>query len=145
MGIGLYTAYNMARLHHGSLEYRRVSDEGGSLFTFTLPDALNSQVIAIIEDDADMMAQIKEAIGTYFKTLCYYNGKDGYEGVMSGKPDLVVCDAMLPDMDGYEIIRRIKSDTSMACTPVIMLTALDDDKHQSRDNGPLALQQDVQG
>ncbi len=166
MGIGLYTAYNMARLHHGSLEYQQADGNGGSRFTFTMPgegyvyaeneimrstaltaaendttkieeiiqgvmpDALNSQVIAIIEDDADMMAQIREAIGTYFKTLCYYNGKDGYEGVMSEKPDLVVCDAMLPDMDGYEIIRRIKSDASMIYTPVIMLTALDDEEHQ---------------
>lgn len=166
MGIGLYTAYNMAAVHHGILAYETGQDSRGSLFTFTMPDAsheyedseilksvavetsdgdvsrlediihsiapesLNNQVIAIIEDDADMMKQLSEAIGVYFRTLRYYNGKEGYEGVMKEKPDLVVCDVMLPDMDGYEIIRRVKSDIAMAYTPVIMLTALDDEEHQ---------------
>lgn len=94
------------------------------------PEALNTQTVAIIEDDPDMQLQIKEAVGYYFKTVCFTNGSQGYDGVMEAKPDLIICDVMLPDMDGYEIISKLKSDPSMAFTPVIMLTALDDEEHQ---------------
>lgn len=95
-------------------------------------EALNRQRVAIIEDDPDMMQQINATIGTYFQTICFASGREGYDGVMREKPDLVVCDVMLPDMDGYEIIRRLKSDASLRTMPVIMLTALDDDAHQIR-------------
>lgn len=164
MGIGLYTAYNMAKLHHGTLEY--LHTEVGATFMLTLPDndegyaaddfaqpaaidnearsnekadeiinelqseALNDEIVAIIEDDADMMAQLASELGTYFKLVKYNNGAEGYNGVMETKPAMVVCDVMLPDMDGYEIVGKLKKDPAFENTPVIMLTALDDVNHQ---------------
>ena len=92
--------------------------------------SLNQQKVAIIEDDTDMMEQMKSMIGYYFKTVGFTNGREGYEGVLREKPSLVLCDLMLPDMDGYEIVRRIKAEPAMKYTPVIMLTALDDEQHQ---------------
>ena len=164
MGIGLYTAYNMAKLHHGTLEY--LHTEVGATFMLTLPDndegyaaddfaqpaaidnearsnekadeiinelqseALNDEIVAIIEDDADMMAQLASELGTYFKLVKYNNGAEGFKGVMETKPAMVVCDVMLPDMDGYEIVGKLKKDPAFENTPVIMLTALDDVNHQ---------------
>lgn len=167
MGIGLYTAHELALTHHGSLTYERLSESGGSRFTFSIPDnddaysdeecqtgvmenamdigerhepkvlphltdevALNSQTVAIIEDDPDMMEQMKAIVGYYFRTVGFVNGKEGYEGVMKLHPDLILCDVMLPDMEGFEIVSRVKANESMADTPVIMLTALDDEQHQ---------------
>lgn len=165
MGIGLYTAFQMAQRHHGSLAYERVGAEGGSRFTLTLPTseddyqaddfsmepsvpveaaneqqqelirepkpaAINPHLVAIIEDDADMMEQIKAEVGAYFETCEFYNGRLGYEGVLERQPDLVLCDVMLPDMDGYEIVSRLKENADTRLTPVIMLTALNDDTHQ---------------
>lgn len=166
MGIGLYNAYQLAKLHHGDLSYKRMSDQGGACFTLILPtdstvytteeynmltaintdsqqklsdniivgmlnaDAYNKQIVAIIEDDPDMMRQIQDTVGTYFKTIAFMNGKEGYEGVLREKPNMVICDAMLPDMNGYDIIKRIKEDKTMKHIPVIMLTALDDEEHQ---------------
>ena len=164
MGIGLYTAYNMAKLHHGTLEYLHTEVE--ATFMLTLPDndegyaaddfaqpaaidnearsnekadeiinelqseALNDETVAIIEDDADMMAQLASELGTYFKLVKYNNGAEGFKGVMETKPAMVVCDVMLPDMDGYEIVGKLKKDPAFENTPVIMLTALDDVNHQ---------------
>lgn len=165
MGIGLYTAFQMARRHYGNLAYERVSDEGGSRFVLTLPasddvyqaedfnsepsptavalpkeqqqlvlemkpSALNPHLVAIIEDDADMMEQIKAEVSVYFETCEFYNGHLGYKGVLERKPELVICDVMLPDMDGYEIVSRLKENAETRHTPVIMLTALNDDVHQ---------------
>lgn len=176
MGIGLYSAREMARLHHGDISYAP-AEGGGSCFTLTLPDddslytpeemadgsvgalrpddergdasgthggreaevviremmpqALNEGVrVAIIEDDPDMMEQIKSALGVYFKVEGYMNGRQGCEAVHSDRPQLLVCDVMLPDMDGYEIVRRLKTDDRMRSMPVIMLTALGDEQHQ---------------
>lgn len=166
MGIGLYTAYTMAKTHHGSLTYSERKDERGSLFTLILPatdiytdeerrsapetvvsddsatdastmllqevmpEALNDLTIAIIEDDPDMMEQIKHEVGIYFHTDTYMNGQTGYEGVKANPPALLICDVMLPDMNGYEIVSMLKQNAQTANIPIIMLTALADESHQ---------------
>jgi len=94
------------------------------------PEALNNQKIVIIEDDPDMMEQIKGEIGIYFNTVGFCNGKAGYEGAIKEEPDLILCDIMLPDMNGYEIVKKLKEHNEFKHTPVIMLTALDDENHQ---------------
>lgn len=168
MGIGLYTAQLMAQAHHGQLCYERMSAEGGTRFTLSLPanedaytaeeldsspaskqpeqadgeveaiirqmtpEALNDLSIAIIEDDADMMEQIRGEMGRYFHTDCYTNGRKGLEGVTASVPALLICDVMLPDMDGYDIVRRLRSQPATCHLPVIMLTALNDEHHQVR-------------
>ena len=94
------------------------------------PEALNKQTIVIIEDDLDMKQQIEHEIGTYFRTRTYINGQAGYEGVKEDQPDLVICDVMLPDMNGFDIVSRLKQDAATAHIPIIMLTSLADEKHQ---------------
>ena len=95
-----------------------------------LAEPLNNETIAIIEDDCDMLEQLTNELGVYFKTVTYANGASGYQGVISSKPSLVICDVMLPDMDGYTIVSNIRKDKSLDNMPVIMLTALDDVAHQ---------------
>lgn len=165
MGIGLYTAQQMATLHQGSLTYRRSTNLGGSLFTFTLPidkdiydaadfvtvkaidensmekddidtivkemtpQAINDITIMVIEDDPDMMQQIKSELSVYFRVESFMNGKTGYENIKVVKPALLICDIMLPGMSGYEIVSNMKADPETQDIPVIMLTAFDDANH----------------
>ena len=167
MGIGLYSAYQAAVLHKGSIAYERVAAEGGSLFTVTLPaeedayapddyasssavnttpgdtlpiqtikelqaEAYNDYTVAIIEDDPDMQEQISESIGQFFKTDCYAGGEAALRGMDDKRPDIVVCDIMLPDITGYEVVRKLRASDSLRNIPVIMLTALDGDDHLLR-------------
>ena len=167
MGIGLYTAYQAAKLHKGSLAYERISAEGGSRFTVTIPateeayttedyagetaintadtekkapenirnlipEAFNDHTVAIIEDDPDMMDQIRESIGRYFRTVCYTDGKSAISGIKANQPSIILCDIMLPDINGYEIVRQLRADKEMQSVPIIMLTALDGDEHLLR-------------
>lgn len=97
-----------------------------------LPEALNDIAIAIIEDDADMMEQISGEIGRFFRINRHPTGRDGLERVKEDMPALVICDVMLPDIGGYEIVKQLKADAATAHIPVIMLTALDDDSHRLR-------------
>ena len=95
-----------------------------------LPEALNNVTVAVIEDDPDMLDQIRSELAVFFKVVTYSNGKQGLEGVMADKPALLVCDVMLPDMNGYDIVKKLKSEPEGYALPVIMLTALNDEKHQ---------------
>lgn len=95
-----------------------------------LPEALNNVTVAVIEDDPDMLDQIRTELAVFFKVVTYCNGKQGLEGVKTDRPALLVCDVMLPDMNGYDIVRQIKSLPDGYTLPVVMLTALNDEKHQ---------------
>ena len=95
-----------------------------------LPQALNNLHIAVIEDDPDMLEQIKSEMGVYFHVDAYTTGKDGYDNVCMNKPSLLICDVTLPDMSGYDIVRQLRSHADTMLIPVIMLTALDDDHHR---------------
>ena len=97
-----------------------------------LPQALNDYRIAIIEDDPDMLEQIKEEVAVYFHVDAYSTGNDGYEGLLNSKPALLICDVMLPDMSGYDIVKKMRKHDALKDIPVIMLTALGDEQHQIR-------------
>lgn len=94
------------------------------------PQALNDHHIAIIEDDTDMLEQIKSEIGVYFIVDSYTDGKSGLDGLLASPPSLLVCDVMLPDMSGYDIVKKIRQQDTLRNIPIIMLTALDDERHQ---------------
>ena len=94
------------------------------------PQALNNHHIAIIEDDTDMLEQIKSEIGVYFIVDSYTDGKSGLNGLLAAPPSLLVCDVMLPDMSGYDIVKQIRQHDTLRNIPTIMLTALDDERHQ---------------
>lgn len=112
------------------------------------PKPLNNKTVAIIEDDSDMMQQIKAETGIYFNTLCFSsgtqalytltelpgkdNGGNGMVSATQAVPDIILCDVMMPEIDGYEVVRRLKRNAATAQIPVIMLTALDDDNHMLR-------------
>lgn len=95
-----------------------------------MPQAMNNEQVTIIEDDPDMLEQLRTEVGVYFRTTGHTNGQQGYDAVCNGLPALVVCDVMLPDMSGYDIVRRLKDNPQTQNIPVIMLTALDDESHQ---------------
>lgn len=78
-----------------------------------------------------MPEQIKSEVGAYFNVEGFATGKDGLEGVKSLQPSLVLCDVMLPDMNDNDIVKQLKADETTKSIPVIMLTALDDERHQT--------------
>ena len=58
-----------------------------------------------------------------YEVVTAYDGREALEKVKSENPDLVVLDVMMPYMDGFEVLKNLKSDPETADLPVIMLTA----------------------
>ena len=58
-----------------------------------------------------------------FEVTTASNGREALEKVAADKPDLVVLDVMMPEMDGFEALKKLKEDPATAGIPVIMLTA----------------------
>ena len=83
-----------------------------------------AETIVIIEDDES----IREMLRYYFHSVgyevaCFESGEEYFEKGKDYKPSLFILDIMLPGMDGLEILRRIRTDTRLEDTPVLMLTA----------------------
>ncbi len=80
--------------------------------------------ILVVDDDKEIVRLVRaylEQAG--FVVLTAFDGETALHTIRREKPDLVVLDLMLPDRDGWDITRVVRSDTAIAATPIIMLTA----------------------
>jgi DNA-binding response OmpR family regulator len=80
--------------------------------------------ILVVDDDAQLAQLMRISLETRdYEVIIARNGIEGLERARSDKPDLVVMDVMMPEMDGFEALQKMKSDESIRHIPVIMLTA----------------------
>ena len=89
-----------------------------------LPDqSENSPSILIVEDSEDVRIYLSELLKDEYKILFSDNGKVGLQSAFENLPDLIISDVMMPEMDGIEFCKRVKSDWQTSHIPVILLTA----------------------
>lgn len=86
--------------------------------------AEQSQTILVVEDDA----ALRRMIAMFLRAAGYHvrEAADGVEGLVSARddpPDLVLLDLMMPGLNGWDVLRRLKGGLSTAQVPVIVLTA----------------------
>lgn len=85
---------------------------------------LNQRKVLIIEDDPDVRNFLQTEIGIYFHTETAEDGLSGLEKARTCEPDLILCDVMMPGMNGFEVTRKLKHDFDTSHLPIILLTAL---------------------
>ncbi len=80
----------------------------------------------LVVDDIKANVKLLEVrlLAEYFEVLTAYSGRDALEACENGRVDVVLLDVMMPEMDGFEVCRRIKADPATAHIPVVMVTAL---------------------
>jgi len=80
--------------------------------------------VVCIEDEPEMIDLVKLILGRKgFDLIGANGGREGLETVRRVKPDLVLLDLMMPDMDGWEVYQKIKADKELMDIPVIVVTA----------------------
>lgn len=81
--------------------------------------------ILIVEDDRKLANQIQKGLDeNSFSTLAVFDGRDGFEAALQGGFDVLVLDVMLPGLDGFSLVRKLRQ--AKVATPVLLLTAKDD-------------------
>ena len=79
--------------------------------------------IAVVDDNADNRLIIRTILEDQYEIIEFSSGMEAIEGFKKNKPDVVILDISLPEMDGTEILRRIRGDPDLHDLPVIALTA----------------------
>lgn len=94
-------------------------------------------ILLIIDDNEDIRKLVGELLNDQYNIITAPNGKDGVTMAARYVPDLIICDVMMPVMDGLECCRRIKGEISTSHIPVLMLTAcsMDEQRVQGYDSG----------
>jgi pilus assembly protein CpaE len=94
--------------------------------------------ILVVDDDLDTLKLVGMMLQRQGYTIvAAINGAQALSKVPTEKPDLILLDVMMPDIDGFEVCRRIRSDAAFASTPILMFTAKTqvDDKVQGFESG----------
>ena len=94
-------------------------------------------IALIIDDNKDIQKLVGELLNGDYYIITASNGKEGVKLAAKYIPDLIICDVMMPVMDGLECCRRIKNEVSTSHIPVLMLTAcsMDEQRAQGYDSG----------
>ena len=80
--------------------------------------------LLVIDDHVDIRENIAEILSLAgYEVFTAENGKTGVATALKEKPELVICDIMMPELDGFEICRRIRNQPAWRAAKIVMLTA----------------------
>lgn len=146
-GIGLNLCKMIVTMHHGTIEANNRTDNNGAVFTVRLPlgkahlkpEEMETQTeivqvsraktssskyrVLIVDDDLEMARYVSTELGRYYQFGICPNGKEGLKELLTNEYDVVVSDVMMPEMDGFTMLRLIKTNINISHIPVIMLTS----------------------
>jgi Signal transduction histidine kinase len=145
-GIGLALSRSLAELHKGILYLEDRDDcicfhlilpvgnvekrptelsekAGKERETGPVKKATSGPAILLVDDDAELLQFEEKFLSPHYNVLTAENGNQALEVLRDANVNLIVSDIMMPEMDGFELIQRLKSDIEFSHIPVILLTA----------------------
>ena len=86
---------------------------------------MRGKKILLVDDDADFAEATKIILESKsYDVAVAHDGKEGLKKVETEQPNLIILDVMMPEMDGYEVCTKLKSDTKYRHIPILLLTAV---------------------
>lgn len=102
---------------------------------------LTDAKILIVEDEPQINRLVELVLQSdgYYKIRKSFDGKDAWEQINSDKPDLILMDVMIPEIDGFSLCKMIKDDSNFSSIQIIMLTAkkMEEDILKGFENGAI--------
>ena len=93
------------------------------------PNPMNDRTVLIVEDDDEVREFLLRELQKYFICQSAVDGNDALIKIKEQKPELIISDIMMPVMSGIKLTEKIRHDKDIADIPIILLTALSDEKH----------------
>lgn len=147
-GLGLPLARSLVEMHHGTLKLGDFSNNQ-TMFRISLPvnqsnavDAVTEEeqpqtshpkisyiweegrpTVLIVEDNKEMSAFIADEVNDNYNILIAANGSEALDLLKKQSVQLIISDVMMPVMDGFALLRQVKSDIEFSHIPIILLTA----------------------
>lgn len=153
-GIGLHFCKAIIDKHKGVIRAENRTDKSGSCFIVNLPllsdvkvceDVNSNNVrllesnfskqdvkikseykILIVDDDTEILDYLRIELSKKYKVFIANNGRAGFDVFLNEKPDIVLTDVVMPESDGFSLVRRIKSNPDLCDIPVIIMSAKND-------------------
>ncbi|WP_431110733.1 response regulator transcription factor [Variovorax paradoxus] len=90
----------------------------------------NSDLVLIVDDVPDNLAVLHDALDeSGYTVLVATSGEQALQRAAQARPDIVLLDAMMPGIDGFEVARRLKADAATAHIPIVFMTGLTETEH----------------
>lgn len=105
-------------------------DDEDTVDEMSAQDESTMPCILLVEDNDDFRFYLKENLRLNYKVIEATNGLEGWQKTLSIHPSLIVSDISMPHMDGIQLCKKIKADKRTNHIPVILLTALTEEKNQ---------------
>jgi len=100
------------------------------LLVDTLRGSGNSDLVLIVDDVPDNLAVLHDALDeSGYTVLVATSGEQALQRAAQARPDIVLLDAMMPGIDGFEVARRLKADAMTAHIPIVFMTGLTETEH----------------
>jgi signal transduction histidine kinase/ligand-binding sensor domain-containing protein/DNA-binding response OmpR family regulator len=150
-GIGLNLCRAIVKMHGGSISaYDRTDGQRGACLDVSIPlgnahlkpeEIMTDEMdktdiklskksqgsknfnVLIVDDDPEIADYITSELGEWYRFDSACNGKEALKKLLMGDYDLVISDIIMPEMDGIELLKNIKTNTNISDVPVILLTS----------------------
>jgi PAS domain S-box-containing protein len=155
LGIGLTLVKRLVEMHEGTVQVRSEGKGKGSEFSIRLPTFVEAAVmpggerraalacgpsrrVLIVDDNVDAADSIGKLLRLFGHDVrCVYDGPSALAAAKDYQPQVVVLDIGLPEMDGYEVAKRMRAISQLHKTRIVAVTGYgqDEDRRRSRDAG----------
>lgn len=93
--------------------------------------------VLVVDDEQDILEYLNQELGKTYKVLTASDGEEAYPIAITEMPDVIISDVLMPNVDGFELVKKLKSNSNVSHIPVILLTSKieQEDRIQGLDEG----------